>query len=69
MARDFVTGRLGLNPVPYKPPDRVSVLPPVKRDATRGFILSSRARSRRMDARSRSSSPARRRSPTARSLC
>src|SRR3954463_3343409 len=39
-ARDFLTGRLGLNPVPYKPPEDLSVLPPVKRDATRGFILS-----------------------------
>jgi endonuclease YncB( thermonuclease family) len=39
-ARDFLTGLLGLNPVPYKPPDGVSVLPPVDRDATRGFILS-----------------------------
>jgi endonuclease YncB( thermonuclease family) len=39
-ARDFLTGRLGLNPVPYKPPDGLSVLPPVQRDATRGFILS-----------------------------
>ena len=39
-ARDFLTGRLGLNPVPYKPPDGVRVLPPVERDATPGFILS-----------------------------
>ena len=39
-ARDFLTGRLGLNPVPYKPPEDLSVLPPVKRDGTPGFILS-----------------------------
>ena len=39
-ARDFLTGRLGLNPVPYKPPDLVTVLPPVERDGTPGFILS-----------------------------
>jgi endonuclease YncB( thermonuclease family) len=39
-ARDFLTGRLGLNPVPYKPPELVSVLPPVERDGTPGFILS-----------------------------
>ena len=39
-ARDFLTGRLGLNPVPYKPPELVTVLPPVPHDATRGFILS-----------------------------
>src|SRR4051794_2458864 len=39
-ARDFLTGRLGLNPVPYKPPDDLRVLPPVQRDATHGFILS-----------------------------
>src|SRR4051794_21416587 len=31
-ARDFLTGRLGLNPVPYKPPEDLSVLPPVERD-------------------------------------
>jgi endonuclease YncB( thermonuclease family) len=39
-ARDFLTGRLGLNPVPYKPPEDLSVLPPVERDGTPGFILS-----------------------------
>jgi endonuclease YncB( thermonuclease family) len=39
-ARDFLTGRLRLNPVPYKPPESLRVLPPVDRDATRGFILS-----------------------------
>jgi hypothetical protein len=39
-ARDFLTGRLGLNPVPYKPPDSLDVLRPVQRDATPGFILS-----------------------------
>src|SRR4051812_8903559 len=39
-ARDFLTGRLGLNPVTYKPPGGLAVLPPVQRDATPGFILS-----------------------------
>lgn len=39
-ARDFLTGQLGLNPVPYRPPEGVRVQPPVSRDATPGFILS-----------------------------
>ena len=39
-ARDFLTGQLGLNPVPYAPPRNVAVKPPVERDATPGFILS-----------------------------
>jgi endonuclease YncB( thermonuclease family) len=39
-ARDFLTGRFGLNPVPYKPPDGLRVLPPIERDAMRVFILS-----------------------------
>jgi endonuclease YncB( thermonuclease family) len=39
-ARDFLTGELGLNPVPYEPPELVRVQPPVERDAARGFILS-----------------------------
>jgi endonuclease YncB( thermonuclease family) len=39
-ARDFLTGELGLNPVPYLPPRFVRVQPPVLRDAAAGFILS-----------------------------
>ncbi len=39
-ARNFLTGLLGLNPVPYAPPRNVRVKPPVERDATPGFILS-----------------------------
>jgi hypothetical protein len=43
-ARDFLTGKLGLNPVPYRPPRNIQVKPPVKppvlKDATEGFILS-----------------------------
>ena len=38
-ARDYLTGRLALNPVPYRPPEHVRVQPPVSRDATRGYIL------------------------------
>ncbi|MGH3022300.1 MAG: thermonuclease family protein [Gaiellaceae bacterium] len=39
-ARDFLTGKLALNPVPYEPPSLIQVLPPVARDATPGYILS-----------------------------
>ena len=39
-ARDFLTGLLDLNPVPYTPPDNITVQPPVPHDATRGYILS-----------------------------
>ncbi len=39
-ARDFLTGKLGLNPVPYAPPDHIRVQPPVPHDGTRGYILS-----------------------------
>jgi endonuclease YncB( thermonuclease family) len=39
-ARDFLTGELGLNPVPYRPPDGLRVAPPVARDAAPGYILS-----------------------------
>jgi endonuclease YncB( thermonuclease family) len=39
-ARDFLTGKLGLNPVPYRPPRNIRVKPPVLKDATSGFILS-----------------------------
>jgi hypothetical protein len=39
-ARDFLTGKLGLNPVPYRPPNNTQVQPPVAKDATGGFILS-----------------------------
>lgn len=38
-ARDFLTGGLGLNPVPYAPPKLIRVKPPVEKDATPGFIL------------------------------
>jgi endonuclease YncB( thermonuclease family) len=38
-ARDFLTGLLGLNPVPYEA-DGIRVKPPVQRDATPGYILS-----------------------------
>lgn len=38
-ARDYLTGLLGLNPVPYAPPRLVRVQPPVERDAAPGFIL------------------------------
>jgi endonuclease YncB( thermonuclease family) len=39
-ARDFLTGKLAMNPVPYKAPDLIRVQPPVPHDATPGFILS-----------------------------
>ncbi|HKQ99924.1 MAG TPA: hypothetical protein VJT09_04580 [Pyrinomonadaceae bacterium] len=39
-ARDFLTGELDLNPVPYAPPRNLRVKPPVDRDATPGYILS-----------------------------
>jgi endonuclease YncB( thermonuclease family) len=39
-ARDFLTGELNLNPVPYAPPRNIRVKPPVQRDATPGYILS-----------------------------
>jgi hypothetical protein len=39
-ARDFLTGELELNPVPYEPPELVRVQPPVERDAAHGFVLS-----------------------------
>jgi endonuclease YncB( thermonuclease family) len=39
-ARDFVTGELGLNPVPYESPGQVRVKPPVAIDGTPGFVLS-----------------------------
>jgi endonuclease YncB( thermonuclease family) len=38
-ARDYLTGRLGLNPVPYRKPELVRVKPPVQKDGTRGYIL------------------------------
>jgi endonuclease YncB( thermonuclease family) len=38
-ARDFITGELGLNPVPYRPPTNLQVKPPVERAAP-GYILS-----------------------------
>jgi endonuclease YncB( thermonuclease family) len=39
-ARNFLTGKLALNPVPYRNPSGLRVQPPVQRDATAGFILS-----------------------------
>ncbi len=39
-SRDFLTGRLGLNPVTYAPPNNTRVKPPVEHDGTRGYILS-----------------------------
>jgi hypothetical protein len=39
-SRDYLTGLLGLNPVPYSPPKNVTVKPPVAHDGTRGYILS-----------------------------
>jgi endonuclease YncB( thermonuclease family) len=39
-ARDFLTGELDLNPVPYRAPANIRVRPPVERDATPGYILS-----------------------------
>jgi hypothetical protein len=38
-SRDFLTGELGMNPVPYEP-DGVQVKPPVQHDGSAGFILS-----------------------------
>ena len=39
-ARDFLTGELALNPVPYEPPENMRVQPPVPQDAATGYILS-----------------------------
>jgi endonuclease YncB( thermonuclease family) len=39
-SRDFLTEELGMNPVPYEPPDDLKVKPPVEHDGTAGFILS-----------------------------
>jgi hypothetical protein len=40
-ARDFLTGQLGLNPVPYQPPENIRVRRRrSKRDAMVGCILS-----------------------------
>jgi endonuclease YncB( thermonuclease family) len=39
-ARDFLTGKLGMNPVPYAPPRGVRVDPPVPRDGVLGYIVS-----------------------------
>jgi endonuclease YncB( thermonuclease family) len=39
-ARDFLTGKLKLNPVPYRPPSNLQVNPPVPKDAAPGYILS-----------------------------
>jgi hypothetical protein len=39
-SRDYLTGLLDMNPVPYKPPDDLTVKPPVAHDGTRGYILS-----------------------------
>lgn len=40
LARDFLTGECGLNPVPYAAPKLISVKPPVPVDGTPGYILS-----------------------------
>jgi endonuclease YncB( thermonuclease family) len=40
VARDFLTDQHGLNPVPYAPPDGITVQPPIERDAASGYILS-----------------------------
>jgi endonuclease YncB( thermonuclease family) len=39
-ARDFLTGELDMNPVPFTPPEGIRVLPPAPKDATAGYILS-----------------------------
>jgi hypothetical protein len=39
-ARDFLTGELGMNPVPYHPPANIAVQPPAPHDGSRGYILS-----------------------------
>jgi endonuclease YncB( thermonuclease family) len=39
-ARDFLIEQLGLNPVSYVQPRNIRVKPPVKHDATPGYILS-----------------------------
>lgn len=39
-SRDYLTGLLGMNPVEYRPPDHVTVKPPVLHDGSRGYILS-----------------------------
>jgi hypothetical protein len=39
-SRDFLTGKFGLNPVPYSPPRLIKVKPSVVRDGAQGFILS-----------------------------
>ena len=38
-ARDFLTGKIGMNPVPYVQPNGVTVKPPAN-DGQRGYILS-----------------------------
>lgn len=38
-SRDFLTGALGMNPVPYVLPRGVRVKPPVPHDATPGYII------------------------------
>jgi hypothetical protein len=40
VARDFLTGQLGMNPVPYVQPKNIVVDPPVPVDAVPGYILS-----------------------------
>jgi hypothetical protein len=39
-SRDYLTGLLGMNPVPYVAPGNITVKPPVPHDGTRGYILS-----------------------------
>ena len=39
-SRDYLTGRLRLNPVPYVQPRGIRVDPPLQRDGAQGYILS-----------------------------
>ena len=39
-SRDWLTGALAMNPVPYTPPDDIRVAPPISKDGAPGFILS-----------------------------
>jgi endonuclease YncB( thermonuclease family) len=38
-SRDYLTGLLAMNPVTYRPPDHLTVKPPVAHDGARGYIL------------------------------
>jgi hypothetical protein len=39
-SRDYLTGLLGMNPVPYIAPNNITVKPPVPHDGIRGYVLS-----------------------------